>query len=329
MSKICCDDIPSAKKPQRPSITYHFPLYIVSVTTGLACPTELKRYVAKNSVYHRVYSVFLVVVIVGLSLYSAYGRYVAAYKYLLQTVRINDIMQQALLLISTVYAILNVTFCGSQKLNEYFNKLKCIDNHLCTTIDLKRRKILYYIRFFLVHVTMLVLCVCDYLAWSYAMGYGIWKYYSFRLFTYYLNIIVVMQITSFACTLKTRFQILNECLINTFKSISNQPKDAINELRSKIIRPVLPPCMNLRGVITIHDLLCDIVDLLNDFYGFNIVLLVANIIVNIVMALNVVLIFGTGIQALSEKDSAEVIVALNVGWAALFLVSYIFFVQEK
>lgn len=174
---------------------------------------------------------------------------------------------------------------------------------------------------------MILICAYDYFAWTNAMGEGIYIYYSFRLYTYYLNIIVVLQINAFTSALETRFEILNERLLDTFYTWTNTSKDEINILCSdfKSLNSFCPKQLTVNCIAKIHDVLCDIIDLINDFYGFNIVLLVSNIIVNCVMALNVTLIFGVGIQRANVKESTtEVIfdiVLLNLFWASLFLVS--------
>lgn len=335
MSKIKCksagnevfeESRKSTNPYQRPDILYHFPLYIISLITALATPICLKKYRPKPSFWYKCYCVLSIIAIIIITIYSAIGRQRTAYKFLIQTVKITDVIQQSLLLISNVYAIFNVLCWGSSKYNLYFEKLKHIDEHLCTTANIRKKKICYFFRLTLIHIAMIFVCIYDYFAWTHAMGDDIYQHYSFRLYTYYLNVVIVLQIMAFSSSIQTRFEILNERLLDSFYNWSEDSKEEVMLLCDdfKNLNSFCPKYLTLKCITKMHDILCDIVDLLNKVYGFNIVLLVANIIVNCVMALNVTLIFGTGVQPANKNQdtSSGNIVLLNVAWAALFLVSY-------
>lgn len=299
-------EINSYNKGNKPDLTFQYPLYFISVLTGLSPPFDLQRYRTKKSYLHKIYSILLVVGIIYVSLISGIGRYNYAYKFLLQTVRINDMIQEILLTISSVYPILNVTLRGRSKLDAYFEKLRNIDTFLSTAINLRRIKLLYYIRFFVYHAIIISLTISDYLAWSYAMGYDLWLLYSFRLFLFYLNMIIVLQITSFACSVQLRFGIVNERLLDTFIQWFNEYEQRTRrrikiELCPRSYTITVFKDLSIRSLISIHDSLCDVVEILNDLYGFNFFLLVSNIIVNCVMSLNIMMIFGTGIQVAKNK----------------------------
>lgn len=328
MSKIQADEEVKLNKniPQKPEIGYHYPLYLISVITGLCVLVDAKRYKAKNSFLHKLYSICLVTIIIYGALYSGRGRVLYIYKYLLQTVRINDIIQQILLTISTVYAILNILFRGVKIINVYFEKLQKIDKQLLTTMNLKKKKILSHVRLVTYHIIIISVSIGDFFAWSYSMGYEAWIYYGFRLYMFYLNLLIVLQLTTFTCALHTRFAIVNERLLDSFMHWSNEldcrkKREIMNELCPEVLTISFVKYLPVACITSIHDMLCDLLDVVNDIFGFDIFFLVANIIINCVLSLNAILIFGTGLQVATNQDGDWAILVLNAAWALFCIVS--------
>lgn len=323
---VCADTEKGIKSPQRPDITYQYPLFILSIMTGLSSVIRLKDYHASTCIFHQIYSLCLVVFIAAASIYSGRGRVKYVYKYMLQTIRINDLIQQFLLSFSICFAIINVVLRGGNFLQGYFDKLRKIDSFLSTTMNLRSKRMFYYIRFFLFHFMFIILAVSDYFVWTAAMEYDLWKHYSFRLYLFYTCLLIVLQLLEYACTLHTRFVILNERLLDTFMNWSKDfdqqaKKEMMNELFPNAMTLVANKYLTVKVLTQIHEKMCDILDAVNDNFGFNIFMLIANIIVNTVLALNTILLFATGMLITFNPHYSEYVVALNVGWAFFFAVS--------
>lgn len=328
MSKIESDNDSESGKTlyKRLYISYKYPLYFISLINGLSPPLKLRDYQVKPSFFYKCYSVLLVILIISISIYSGYGRVVYVYKYLLQTVRINDMLQQILLTFSCCFAILKIALHGNNSLKLFFSKLRTVDTYLSTVTDLHENKKLYYLRFLLFHLVLAILCISDYLVWSNAMGYDIWFYYSFRLYMIYANLIVVLQLLEYTSNLQVRFSVVNEKLLDTFLHCSNDHDQNVKmkilkELSKKNLIVVCTKYLPVKELIYIHDLLCDVVELINNIYGFKIFLFVLSIIVTSVLVLNTVFLFATGLQVAFFPEYAIYIVLLNVCYALFFAVS--------
>lgn len=318
------------RTPQTQALAIHYPVYYISLITGLVGPITTKKYQTKKGIIHKIYSLILVLVIIVCASYSARGRFIYVYKHFLQTVRINDIIQQVLLTISTCFAILNMIFYGNKKLYEYFQKLQKVDAALLTTMDLKRKKMASYVRFVVFHVVMIGISIYDYFAWSNTMGFELWLYYAFRLYLFYLNLLIVLQLITFTCALHTRFSIVNERLLDTFLQWSNEidcqtKREILNELMPKSYTIDFEKYLSVRCICLLHDMLCDLLDIVNDLFGLNIFFLMSNVIINCVLCLNAILIFGTGMQEVYNKEADGAVLVLNAFWALFFLVSIYFF----
>lgn len=313
-------------KTHRPDLNYQWPLHILSVILGISVPIDLRKYKVLNSLLFKIYSFCLIIVIIYATIWSGIGRYKYAYQFLLQTMKINDVIQQFLLGCSTIFAILNITVKGHSTMVKYFDKMRKIDMYLSTTMNLTSKKVLYFFRFISFHIIIIILSYYDYYGWSKTMAFELWIYYSFRLFMFYINMIIVLQIAAIACSIHTRFTIINERLLDTFlnwtTAYDSQMKIQLKkELCPNTLTVNFMKYLPIKKISNIHDILCDVIDIVNELYGFNIFLLVSNIIVNCVMSLNIILIFGTGIQVAQNRDYEYIVLALNAAWAIYFMVS--------
>lgn len=321
----------TANKPvteaQKPCIKYARPLYYISLLTALTCPIDFDRYTAKSGKWHKVYCVLMVIIIVIPTFLSLHGRRITAFVELQQTVQITDVISLVTVLISNVYAIINILLYGERYIKTYFELLEQIDRNLLTTMNLKRKRLLFYTHLIVTHLILAMLCAYDYWTWTMALGFEIWKYYAIRLYSTYLNFLVVIQICTFASALKVRFEILNERLFfvsmewvgNLESSKAIVLRDLFFSYKKNSGTPELDG-LNLKCLIRMHDLLCDLIKLVNEAFGVNVVLLVCNIIINSVIAFNLMFIYGIGAQT-SRTNNWEDIMALNTFWALVFVVS--------
>lgn len=337
MAKVTSGDLPiiapkSNTRTSKPNIEYATPLYYISLVTGLCCPINMREYCAKSGKGHKIYSCIMIVFLIVANIFSLRGRMQSSYTFLLQTVTITDIMQLFILFISNVYCVTHVLICGQGYIQRYFDFLKQIDAKLVTTMNLQKRRIIFYTQLFCSHLVLLLLCIYDYWTWSSSLGIEVWIYYAFRLYSYYLSLVIVIQICTFATAIQLRFKMLNERLFDVsldwLGNVESTESLTIRDLflsYKKSSAEVKAIGISLHCCIKMHDLLCDVIGLLNDCYGLTIVLLVCATIINSVIAFNLTLIFSTGAQPASDTNSLHLIM-LNVFWAAFFMVSQVIFV---
>lgn len=318
--------------PKKIDVSYHYPLYITSYINGLCPPIKLSEYQVKSSLCYKCYSLFLVIVIVSISTYCQIGKLLYCYQYLLPTVKINDVLLQIMLTFSCCLAILKMNFLGLSSVKILFEKLKTIDTYFCTIMDLKERKKLYCIRFVIFHVVLVLLCITDYCVWINAMGHDLidlWGYSSFLLYMIYANLIVVLQLVEYACNLRMRFSVVNEKLLDTFLHCSgdydqNLKRKVVKELSQNNLMLTCAKYLPVKDLRYIHDLLCDIIDQINNIYGFNICLFVLNIVLTTVLVLNVGFLMFSGIQAVFYPEFSTHVIMLSVFYSLFFAVSIAF-----
>lgn len=314
---------------KKPNINYAKPLYYISVITALACPINMNKYSARSGRGHKIYACLTIALILAVNVFSFRGRTGTSYTFLIQTVIITDMIQQAVLLISNLYSIGNVLFNGECYIQRYFDFMKQIDKMLVTTMNLRRKEIYFYCQLFFCHVVLLLICIYDCYTWTTTIGIYVWQFYSFRLYSFYLSLVVVFQIYTFATALKVRFKMLNERLfdvsVDWLGNVECIEALAIRELflsYKKSSQKARANGISLHCLLKMHDLLCDVIELLNNAYGLNVVFLVCTIIINSVIAFNLTLIFSSGVQP-APGNTAMHLIALNVLWAIFYMVSFV------
>lgn len=329
MSKIKTDyNIKNRKKEDEEKLTvsYGFPLYITSLINGLSIGMNIKEYKVANSILHKVYSIVLCAAIIVLTVYSLHGRIIYGYKFYTQTAQLNDLVQQVSLTFANCYAVLNTAFRGPTLLKDIYKKSMNIDKQLGTAKNCRWIKMQHYLRFFVSHVIFLLICFGDYFVWFTAMDCTAWKYFGFKLYTIYACMLVGLQIYEFASNLRDRFVIVNEKLVDSFLLWSDdydplEKKQLLEEIYPKELTAVCTKYFSVKDLTNLHDMLCDVMDLLNEIYGCVIFLLVSNFIVTGVVVLNVIFLYVTGMQVAVHEEHAGRVVLLNATCAFFFAVS--------
>lgn len=318
----------SAKKID---VSYHYPLYIASYINGLCPPIKLSEYRVKTKIYYKCYSLLLIIIIASYSSYCQYGKILYCYQYILPTAKTNDVLVHIILTYSSCLAILKINFLEHNSVKLLFEKLKTIDTYFSTIMDLKEKKKVYNFRFVIFHFIIALLCIADYLIWTNAMIYelrNLWIYSSFFFYMIYANLIVVLQLVEYASNLQTRFSIVNEKLLDTFMHCSG---DFDQNMKMKVVKELSPSSLKLtcrkylpvKDLRYIHDLLCDIVDQINNIYGVNICMFVLNIILISVLVLNAGFLFATatGLPLTFHPEHTKQIVLLSAFFLLFFGVS--------
>lgn len=322
------------KQVNLPSIhkiaSYELLLYVMSLLTGLAAPMNLKDLSVKNSIVHKIYSISTAVILGGLTIYTLNEKIKYAYKYFPVTVKLNEIAFQLLLTGTICFAILNITFRGPSMLNKLAKKLKYIDKQLGTVKYLRHKTVFLMIRFIIFNIAFAGIAVGTLTLWARVVEFPIWLFSIFKMYTLYLFMLLVFQIIVYADDIHLRFATINDRLMESFKHWS------INDFYSheikKIINDVYPTGFGSVGIrnVTVkelrilHCLLCDVMDLLNSFFGVLLFLMVPNVIVGVSILINKIFLFTSGVDDGSYRMAepyAHYMVVVYVGSAFYIIVS--------
>lgn len=279
---------------------FEYPIYITSLVNGLAVPMRIKDYYISDNILHRIYSIFIAILIVGLNGYDMYEETQYTYIYFSYTIKLNDILYSILLTFTNCFAILNMAFRGPRLLNAIVKKFKKIDRTLYISTQIEN-EISYYafIMFVVFHMVYIGACVGSYLVWAKALGFRKWIYFSLKLYSIYAIMTIMLQIIFYADNVRLRFIALNESLVDSFLQWSDHLH---HYKKKKILKDFFPKgftktgmkFLHMTDVINTHGMLCDIMAFLNEFFGIVVFLILPNVVVGTSGILNKIFLFLPG-----------------------------------
>lgn len=288
------------------------PLCLISELVGLSVPNLLNY--KGLPVLYIIYVVLLLCGLIFTCTESLIYKITKEYPNNLITCTVLDMSFYLLMLLTNFVSLNWAIFIKRKQLVKFFKKLKQFDENFEKNMNgIKKRY--FYLEFILIHGLVLI-----YLSYG---NYSILKYAetSYRCYlcvnftvNFYFVTVTVLQVYYFAACLKERLYILNE-KVNHFRYYANVFARFQKNLKAV---EMLNDSENFTKFLKRHDALCDMIDLLNNSYGWQIFFIILTAMVAFLNAINICLKYLLGTYELDEHFGVVVVTSL------IFLVNIVF-----
>lgn len=273
------------------------------------------------SVWYIIYVIFLLIFRISAIMYLLMHKINYVYKTSLITVTIIDFTLYLLLSLIDLYSSLSAIFLNRRKLVTFFRQLKEFDEifEWKFGIHSNAKSKSPQIVFFITSTVVIGNFVYTFINRNNIMKSENIFQCGLQFLLFYSLCLIVVQIYHFIKSLEKRFQILNMKLfyfVTDFKVFQKYKKS----LPSGMIQKIL---LNVTDLCKIHDNLCDLIDLLNYTFGFQMLVIFTITIDTFLCNLNYLFKFAFRIYIVEENVFVHIGI-YNFYTLITFIVSIIF-----
>lgn len=292
------------------------PIFYLSNVLATAPTYSFKSQECSFAKLHCIYSMFILILVLIMCLWSIQGRYSWNYKAMKATMITLDMLSFITLLILNCLSILKLVLWPDNKFRKFLNLLRLFDakshipviDHIpgCFIIEMCFYQ-MYLIGFY----------VCDSMFWLTHFHISYFKYYLFRYVQYYQCVTLGFLITQYAKLITDRFKYIND-MLKTSKKISG---DNISYLTDK---KHLIDYNNIKRAHILYNDLCIIVDLFNTVFGGMLLLITLSFVIGLLEPLNLMMYYALNVGQFDILTGGTHMYLLTALWAGMFLVRSIY-----
>ncbi|KAJ3664566.1 hypothetical protein Zmor_000123 [Zophobas morio] len=298
--------------------SYIKPLYLFCNIFGVLPPHSFGTQPTPVSLNFKLYTLFHMVTVFAVYVYSSTGRTNYLYDNLDVTVALTDKLAHLVLMILNLLVRITFVFCKSTTIKVFINKAYHIsrkNQFRCFT----RRS--FWVQFAIFNVYMLAIIAYDAYVWTSTVGLSIFRFYIGRSFFYYVCNVVVFVIFESAFLIRDLFKSLNEVLEIGVKGLVVTNGYVLTEFNIKAITTVVYPECDLRRVRKYYNAICDLVDNFNTIYGFTILLVIIFIISYTLNLTNLLIVYAMdSSKNINGSKYGNNLIVLNFLWIVTMLI---------
>lgn len=216
-------------------IRYLKPLFKILSVIGNFPPFSFETNSFEHLQLYRLYSLFILTMIVICNSASIYERSANMFGGNLITIIILDVAKQVALLGFNVFAILNLTFYNTKNLRLFLNYFMLVDRKMKNYHKYAPKDDFLHKFIFFNHTYIFFTFIYDSYVWASTYNLREHLCYIFEYFQYYHINIIVSFLYNLALGIKYRFFCLNAALMDVEKNICNNTKGETIKNKKEIL----------------------------------------------------------------------------------------------
>ncbi|XP_017776024.1 PREDICTED: putative gustatory receptor 28b [Nicrophorus vespilloides] len=228
--------------------------------------------------------------------YTIYGKIVYVQKTMSVTGFVIDVGSDLTLIVANLISIVGINLMNGNIVSIFLTNMKKIDiDFQYIPSESKHPNIRFVMEMVLIHIYMIIFFTYNLYTWMSTLGMHIYKFFFLKDFQSYYIIVLAMLLRNYAYAIKYRMEVLNGILTRgewsqTNNICANYSGSASAKIKTK-------QQWTLKKITKQFTNLTNLIDLYNKIFGWQFVSLYIVIVFNLLLPINLALIYGSG-----EKD---------------------------
>ena len=271
----------------------------------------------------KLFSLLLLMLLLGGYLYSIIGRYVYNYPVIMPTARFTDFISYTMICLSNVGSILEIGIVKCDKLKRFVTNVERVNRATRRFHSRTKSGASFLLEFVWLHAHAALYVTVGFYYWITYLSYY-FKYSILQFFQQYAVLVLVLLIHNCVMCLKQSFANVNADLVDYVRSHVNF-NTAQNVKMRRSCKNVSVVCgrdefsrNGLHVIVRTYLELLDLTDTINDVFGYQMLILMGKIFTDLMVPLNIMTIY------VPRNIADHMIVFLNVFcvlWSTLSMVS--------
>ncbi|XP_017776026.1 PREDICTED: uncharacterized protein LOC108562262 [Nicrophorus vespilloides] len=255
--------------------------------------------------------------------FTTYGKFVYMKESMTVTGFLIDIGSDLTLIMANLISIVGINLMNGSTVCIFLTNMKKIDCEFqYLPSDCKHSNMRFVMEMILIHIYMIIFIAYNVYTWVSSLGWDTYIYFCLRDFQNYYIIVLAILMRNYAYAIKYRMEVLNGIL--TRREWTQSDKICIADYSGCVSANLkTKPHWTLKKIIKQFTNLTNLIDMYNTIFGWQFVSLYVVIVINLLLPINLALIYGSGDKDINGFKYGSELVALCIMWASLPIITAI------
>ncbi|XP_017776025.1 PREDICTED: uncharacterized protein LOC108562261 [Nicrophorus vespilloides] len=249
--------------------------------------------------------------------YTTYGKIVYVRKTMTITGFLIDVGSDLTLILANLISIVGINLMNGNTVSIFLTNMKKIDYELqYLPSESKHLNMRFVMEMILIHIYMIIFFTYNLCMWMSTLGMDIYKFFFLKDFQNYYIIVLTMLLRNYAYAIKYRMEVLNGILARGEWTQTNKILVANYSAKLKTKQN-----WTLKKITKQFTNLTNLIDLYNKIFGWQFVSLYIVIVFNLLLPINLALIYGSGEKDIDGFKYGSELVIVCIMWASLPIIT--------